>query len=112
LSGGDSLLHVSVCCKSLASQALMKWSKDVQISGPLLVGALFAISRHAVSQMLHTTHHLMLNSVLPLVGSSLSFIMSTNMYGHNQHTLSEQSYWMAKCFDPKLLSSSGCNTRM
>ena len=65
--GGDSLLHVSVCCKSLASQALLKWSKDVQISGPLLVAALFAISRHAVSHMMHTTHHLVLNSVMPLL---------------------------------------------
>jgi len=43
---------------------------------------------------------------------SPSFIMSTNMYGHNQHTFSEQSYWMANCFDPKLRSSSGRDARM
>jgi hypothetical protein len=63
------LLHVSVCCKFLARQVLLKWSKDVEISGPLLVAALFASSRNAVSQLLHTTHHpdFVLSSVLPLL---------------------------------------------
>ena len=31
--GGDSLLHVSVCCKFLSSQVLLKGSKEMEISG-------------------------------------------------------------------------------
>ena len=63
------MLHVSICFKSLARQVLLTWSEDIQISGPLLVAALFASSRNAVSQLLHTTHllDLVLSSVLPLL---------------------------------------------
>lgn len=30
---GDILLHIGVCCKQLASQALLKMSKEMEISG-------------------------------------------------------------------------------
>jgi hypothetical protein len=32
-SGGDNLLHVSVCCKSLASQLRLKRAKEMDITG-------------------------------------------------------------------------------
>jgi len=41
-----------------------------------------------------------------------TLLVSANMYGHNQHTPTEKSYWMANCFDCKLRSSSARITRI
>ena len=33
-SGGDSLLHVGICCKQFVSQVLLKGSNEIEITGP------------------------------------------------------------------------------
>ena len=40
-AGSDSFLQVGVCCESLANQVLLKWSKEIQITGPHTVKRIY-----------------------------------------------------------------------